>query len=107
MDVGQFPQAVGSGVFVGVGASVGAWAVMVATMDLAMAVLVAETLGVGAGVDPQAAMKIAMRTRGNSFFMFLSFGLPFDRLRAQLRTQFGYDLRRRCYSFQKCGKQAK
>ena len=44
---------------------------MVATMDLAMAV-VAETSGVGGGVGPQAAMKVAMMTRGNSFFMILS-----------------------------------
>jgi hypothetical protein len=34
--------------------------------------LVAETLGVGAGVDPQAAMKIAMKTTDNSLFMLLS-----------------------------------
>ena len=64
---------VGTGVSVGtkVGVSVGAWAVMVAKMDLAMAVVVAETSGVGGGVGPQAAMKVAMMTRGISFFMLL------------------------------------
>ena len=55
----------------GVGVSVGAWAVGVATMDLAMAV-VAEMSGVGTGVGPQAAVKVTIRTRGNSFFMLLS-----------------------------------
>jgi hypothetical protein len=63
---------VGEGVRVDVGVGVGAWAVMVATMDLAIAVMVAETLGVEAGVGPQAAMKVAMRTKANSFFMVVT-----------------------------------
>jgi len=45
---------------------------MVATIDLAMAVMVAETLGVGTGVGPQAAVKVTMRMRDNSFFMVLT-----------------------------------
>jgi hypothetical protein len=56
----------------GEGVSVGTWAVGVATMDLAMAVVVAEMSGVGIGVGPQAAVKVTIKTRGNSFFMLLS-----------------------------------
>ena len=56
----------------GEGVSVGTWAVGAATMDLAMAVVVAEMSGVGIGVGPQAAVKVTIRTRGNSFSILLS-----------------------------------
>ena len=39
---------------------------MVATMDLAMAVVVAETFGVGAGVGPQARRNKATTRRVNA-----------------------------------------